>query len=57
MFDDTKLTGSLSVHELLVVATALKSAKEIINAETNRNSMNEGIDEALEIVERIINSK
>lgn len=54
MFDDIKLNEPMSVHELLIIVTALKSAKSIINEETDRDSNQEGIDEALAIVERII---
>lgn len=54
MFNDIKLKDTLSVHELLVIGTALKSSKTIINEETGRNSAEEGIDEALKIIEKII---
>ncbi|MDG4812020.1 hypothetical protein P8629_03270 [Hydrogenovibrio sp. 3SP14C1] len=54
MLDDIKLKETLSVNELLIIGTALKSSKAIINEETARNSTEEGIDEALKIVEKII---
>lgn len=54
MFNNIKIEENLSVHELLIIVTALKSAKAIINEETKRNSSEEGIDEALEIVEHFI---
>jgi len=46
----------ITVDEFMKIATALKSAKAIVNEETDRDSREEGIDEALDIIDRVINS-
>ena len=44
----------MTVDDLLVIGTALKNAKAIIDVETNRNSEAEGIDNAISIIDKII---
>ena len=49
-----KLDQQMTVSELLIIGTALKNAKAVINEDTETSSGVQGVDEALEIIERII---
>jgi len=53
---NVKLNENMTVDELLVIGTALKSAQVIINEETDRDSKSEGIDNAISIIDEIVNN-